>query len=354
MEFVHGEHYLINYYTNVLDFRINIYNKLNNKKYEIIESELVTKYKEIGIDIFEIIKYCFDEEDYELDDKHTFILIKFNYKNFIKFNLHCGNLLCEPKELSILELKTENLKMKDTVKELRTKINNMEERIDKMKEKEYIKILEYKVHKDTTKLYLCDYIHHNNINRYGLSTSILPPVTTYHNCNTIGIRSSFGNYNGFARSVISIQHDSCHDSCPIIPSPNESYYNPNDPENFADHARLIFIKNTDNVRGLNILSNVKEIGFFNITINADTKMAVLLSTIKKLYMDNVKIENFGAKRFFSSMDKLEELGVVNCKFITDDHVCYLNKLPLLKKVFIQYSGIVNKSLFRAGIEIISA
>lgn len=97
MEILHDDKYLINYLSNIDDFRINIYNQLNNKKYELINSELVSKYKDIGIDLFEIITKSFEEEEYDLVDNDNLIILKLHY-NIIKLSLNIPNILCEYKD----------------------------------------------------------------------------------------------------------------------------------------------------------------------------------------------------------------------------------------------------------------
>ena len=58
---IKAENYLINYYANSSDFRIIIYNIITTKKYETIKtSDDYKMYKDIGLDIFEIIKNCLD------------------------------------------------------------------------------------------------------------------------------------------------------------------------------------------------------------------------------------------------------------------------------------------------------
>lgn len=118
--------YSINFMANELDFRINVYNKKNSKKYELIEHELVKKYESIGVDIIPIIVDCLTNSKYEFVDNDKHITFLFKRDEHFKLTIRVPNILCEYKEASLLDLKLENELLKKKIDELLCRIEKLE------------------------------------------------------------------------------------------------------------------------------------------------------------------------------------------------------------------------------------
>lgn len=330
METVH-ENYLIKYYSNVSDIRINIYNRLNGKKYGLTDVDMVGKYKELGIDINECIMQCLTEKKFELCDKDSYITLSFNYLDVVKFQVICKNILCESKEASVLELEMK-IKEQDEIIEI------LESRISDLENGKYLDYYEYcdnKIHKMTRELYFCEFITDGENVFYVLDLS-KPCFYRGNNRITTGFNvAPNGNlYRGFHKIQYATQ-----------PSLNEIY-----DSNAGRQKRLIFESEVD----ISLIPSgirLEKLGLFNIKLDVSLKYEPIRH-IKCLYLHNVTlictIDKF--EKFLSSLSNLEELSVRGCKFITDSTIKCINGLSKLTKIWFAESGIITPSSLRKDIK----
>ena len=114
---IKAENYLINYYANSSDFRIIIYNIITTKKYETIKtSDDYKMYKDIGLDIFEIIKNCLDNNTFTINDSNDYLTLLLSYKELIKISINCDNLRIDKKEIELFDLKNDIHELKNIIK----------------------------------------------------------------------------------------------------------------------------------------------------------------------------------------------------------------------------------------------
>ena len=412
--------YLINYNSNINDFRINIYNKLNNKKYELIELALVSKYKEIGIDLIKIItnclqniskttknisidenetiKYEFNEDEtienefsenetnedefsenetnkdktndnisnkddfvqikttnetkFDLIDNDKFIITKFDYKQTVIFQLMIPNILCEYKDASILDLKTDLLQFNKIIKNHEEKIhdlqllnkiikNHKEEILDlQLKNEELTNKLtksltkidlgnHVRIPKEIKHLVICNIIMDTN---YPTQIPLSINCYAYHNNSYhLSVSQIFPKHYYGRKKNFSLQY--------LQPSPNEFYQNPETP----------FICFKDEI-DCEMLKDIKltKLGLYNIKIKNISK----LTKIAKLYLTNVE---FLDDEVFSNKLEIQELGLENCNNISNimlEMIKKIHKSNTLKKIYIKDSNI-KKTDLPTSLEIIN-
>jgi len=337
MEFVHGR-YLIKYHSNLTDFRIYIFNRLNSKKYGLTDVDTVAKYKDVGIDINECITQCFTESTFELSDKDTYIVLSFSCMSIVKFQLICKNILCESKEASVLELE---MKIMDQDKE----IVLLKSMIDELKSHsgDYYECCGNKIHEDTEELYFYSKIDGAIVTKYKLD--LKPPYVMHSHHNGSSTRytqvyhfSVVDSYDGTANSV---PYDG--KNC-LKPSPHEIYDTKE-----GRQKRLIFEPEVD-LSHIPPILNLTKLGLFNVKLNI-TKLPTSLTYLTHLYLHNVTLECAidMFTTFLASLINLKELSVVGCKFVTDHTITYINGLPKLTQLQCTESGIINISTIRKGI-----
>jgi len=321
MEFLH-ENYLINYSSNTDDFRINIYNQLNNKKYELIESILVTKYKEIGIDLFEIITDCFGDNEFELIDNDNIIVIKINYQEIIKLSLNIPNILCEYKDATILDLKTQIMKQNIIIKNLQDKITILDTKTKILDTK--IDIGDnVKIPRNIKNVVICGHIDSSGYNYQ----NIFPFTIQLYNLNLANAGVNYFNsaYYGYKKP----NKNNCHY---LKPSANEFYQDIDTP--------FICFKNTIDFMNIgNKFSNIEKLGLFNIKIKNFQKLAY----IKNLYLNNVEILDVDGCDLTPFIN-LETLGINNCKNIDLQGIKHLSMKNKLKEIYINNSNIKKEDL----------
>lgn len=334
------ENYLIKYYSNVGDIRINIYNRLNGKKYGLTDVDTVEKYKGLGIDINECITQCLTKEKFELHDKNSYITLSFSYLDVIKFQLICKNILCEARETSVLELEMKIKEQDELIEILKSRIRDLEVRTSDLEDRDYAyysdhyEYNEHKIYIGAEELYFCEFMKDNVNIIYGLK---LDAPCFYYGQNTINksfdITPDGNTYQGFVRSQYVTKQ-----------SQNEIYDSKE-----GRIKRLIFESKVD----LSLIPSeivLSKLGCFNIKLDISDKIEHLKS-LECVYLENVTlvctIDKF--EKFLLSLTKLEELSVKNCKFVTDHTIKCINSLPELKKIWCTESGIVAKSSFRKGI-----
>lgn len=344
MEFMYNN-YLINYTSNIDDFRINVYNQLNNKKYELIESELVKKYKDIGIDVFGIITESFantteiNDNTFKLVDHDTYITITFIHGKLIKISVIIPNILCEYKDASILDLKTKIIKLeetiqilKDTNKSLQQTNKIFEQKIDELSYE--VDIGNYvKVPKKVDSLVICEWIGGIEKNYYNEFIPI--SINNYQNKSTW---SSYGFPVNKYKGIKNCFHSSSHEAGLFNdPSPNE-FYHPNKP----------FLCFTDEI-DCEKISELKltNLGLYNIKISNINK----LTNVTNLYLYNVEI--IDDNTFYGL--KLKELGIKCCKNISSELLQSIKTIFSLKslaggKIYILGSNIIKTDL--AGFTVI--
>jgi hypothetical protein len=325
MEFLHND-YLINFNSNIDDFRINIYNKLNNKKYELIESQLVFKYRDIGVDIFLIITDCLantEDNYFALDDNNKYITLKLIHGKFIKLSLIIPNVLCEYKDATILDLKTEIEKMKITIKQLTNTIEKISTKIDIGDN--------VKIPKKINSLVICSFI---DSSLYNYQTQIPLSIRSYGGAN-----NSYSNYSFFKQGQYTGRKNMDEkNSFYITPSPNEFYKNSQTPFLcFKEEIDCDLIKDME----------LDNLGLYNIKIKNINK----LTNVKNLYLNNVE---FLDGNTFSNKLILNELGINNCKTISSKMlsvIIEMSQANSLKKIYVKDSN-VKKTDLPTKIEII--
>ena len=108
--------YLIIYCANSSDFRISIYNNITTKKYETIKtSDDYKMYTDIGLDIFEIIKNCLDNNTFRINDNNDYLTLLLFYKELIKISINCDNLRIDKKEIELFDLKNDINELKNII-----------------------------------------------------------------------------------------------------------------------------------------------------------------------------------------------------------------------------------------------
>ena len=117
--------YLIIYCANSFDFRIIIYNNINNKKYETIKTSDDYKiYKDIGLDIFEIIKNCLDNNTFTINDNNDYLISLLSYKELSKISIICDIIQIDKEEIC---------ELKNTIYELKNIVNNQNSILENLK-----------------------------------------------------------------------------------------------------------------------------------------------------------------------------------------------------------------------------
>ena len=146
---IKAENYLINYYANSSDFRIIIYNIITTKKYETIKtSDDYKMYKDIGLDIFEIIKNCLDNNTFTINDSNDYLTLLLTYKELIKISINCDNLRIDKKEIELFDLKND-------IHELKNIIKNQNSILEKLKPYyEVVSIDNNTFHKDIQEIHI--------------------------------------------------------------------------------------------------------------------------------------------------------------------------------------------------------
>lgn len=268
MEFLYNHTYLITFFTNVSDFRINVYNQKNNKKYELVEHALVEKYKDVGIDIFEVITECLNSDSYELNDMDTSINIAFEYGSIIKLTIVVPNILCEYKDASLLDLKTENIRMKDEIKELKCTIDDMKRDISYLLEQvDEINLGDYvKVPKMVKKLVVCKTVVNTCYYDIFGWTDIQYYNYTSSRRTTTNSDIFHSSYSGFKTSQF------------VKPSKYEFYNDPNTPYLcFKDILDCSKLKDVE----------LDQLGLFNIKLKNFSK----INRVKNIYLWDVTFED---------------------------------------------------------------
>ena len=131
---IKAENYLINYYANSSDFRIIIYNIITTKKYETIKtSDDYKMYKDIGLDIFEIIKNCLDNNTFTINDSNDYLTLLLTYKESTKISINCDNLRIDKKEIELIDLKNDIHELKNVIKNQNSIILNQNTILEKLK-----------------------------------------------------------------------------------------------------------------------------------------------------------------------------------------------------------------------------
>ena len=131
---IKAENYLINYYANSSDFRIIIYNNITTKKYETIKtSDDYKMYKDIGLDIFEIIKNCLDNNTFTINDSNDYLTLLLTYKESTKISINCDNLRIDKKEIELIGLKNDIHELKNIMHKQNTIIKNQNTILEKLK-----------------------------------------------------------------------------------------------------------------------------------------------------------------------------------------------------------------------------
>jgi hypothetical protein len=150
--------YLINYIENASEFRINVLNKINSRKYQVIKTvEDYKIYADIGIDIFKIITQSFCDGTYEINDLTHKLIITF-VSGIVKINVELSNIISHGDDISVLslkiklkdmeehiakqdieivELKEGRVKLKIKNKELKDEIVELKKNVAQLKERDY-------------------------------------------------------------------------------------------------------------------------------------------------------------------------------------------------------------------------
>lgn len=324
MEFLHNN-YLIKYISNVDDFRINVYCKINGKKYELIESGLVKKYKDIGMDLFQILTECFSSNLYTVDDKDSYLIFCFEYMELIKLSVTVPNVLCEYKDASVLDLKSEIESLKLVVSKLGNKIYELSEKnkfltdlIDELNTEICIGD-GVKIPKDIKSAVICEWI--------GLN-----PKYEYIDIFKIAIMQSQNATIGYVTKTYPTNmyygyKNACKNSLDVhfVPSDNEFYKDPT--------TTFLCFKNMIDCE---LIKNIKfdKLGLFNIKVKNISRL-----NVKGLYLTNVE---FLDNDVFPTC--LIELGLKNCKNISSKMLKSIKIYPKFFKIHILESNVKKSDL----------
>ena len=131
---IKADNYLINYYANLSDFKIIIYNNINNKKYETVKTSDDYKiYKDIGLDIFEIIKNCLDNNTFTINDNNDYLTLELSYKELTKISINCDIIRIDKKEIELIDLKKDIYELKNIIQNQNIILENLKKDNDKLK-----------------------------------------------------------------------------------------------------------------------------------------------------------------------------------------------------------------------------
>ena len=295
---------------------------LNNKKYELVEFDLVKKYKELGIDLFSIITDCFNKKEnttFNLDDKNNKIIITFT-NHFVKISINIPNILCEYKEASVLDLKTENIKLNQRIKHLETLFSDLEKKYNLIKN---IDIGDYVSVPNLVKnLIICNginsgcYTDINNINIKCSCNKVLCLIPLYGN----------GIYYGKQKCSTTNWNNANYE---MFDSPNEYFINPSTP--------YLCFKETIDCEYLADIE-LENLGLYNIKIKNINK----LIHVKRLYLYNVE---FLDDSILNTDIEINELGIKGCMSLTRG---FLDSIILqrkkLQKIYINGSNVKKTEL----------
>ncbi len=289
------DNYLINYYANSSDFRIIIYNDINNKKYETIKiSDDYKMYKDIGLDIFEIIKNCLDNNTLKIIDNNDYLILELHFKELIKLSINCDNIRINKKEIEIFELKNE-------INELKNIIKNQNKFLDKLKiYTELITIDNTVFNKNIEQIHL-NKIGNTFNTKYWIgldSSKLLMPVISgggtsglcYKNeyVQNIEYNNTIKQYNnGFMPSI-------------IIKTPDFEKYN-----KYPEIPKIYFSNSLSIKELAENLLNLNFIGFCNYYITSDDITNLLnLKKLNKVKFYNCTFNNITPEKIILLLDKI--------------------------------------------------
>jgi hypothetical protein len=143
--------YMINYIANASDFKINVFNQINSKRYEVTKTIDDYKiYDDIDIDIFKAITQSFCDGTYEIRDLSHNLIITFSC-GIVKINVDLQNIICAGEDLSILTLKMEIKELKKQLEKRNIYIDSMLRQMTK-----YVNICGYTVNRYKKHLVILD------------------------------------------------------------------------------------------------------------------------------------------------------------------------------------------------------
>lgn len=315
MTFVNIDNFTLEYLTNPNDFKLLAFNFNTNKKYETVKTVDDYKiYSDIGIDIFEVVKWCFDNKTIFIIDNNLYITLKFCYKDIIKLNIICDSIRCDTKEITIANLEQNILQLQKSIiakdhifiqgcwRPIDINICN-------------IHIAPYIVNTDCPKYRL---FINTNLYRYGMSNIFADGTTLYyHGDSCVSSTNKITDTYEYSINKLIIELDN-------IP---------------LDYPHLYFC-NPNNLKNLAQLTKLQVLGLYYLDISHDELKYIIKLPLKQLAI--IKCLNITNLLCLKDLQELEELNISGCMNISNIDVVL--KLTKIKKIICYDTGIKSFNL----------
>lgn len=315
MTSVNIDNFTLEYLTNPNDFKLLAFNFNTNKKYETVKTVYDYKiYVDIGIDIFEVVKWCFDNKTISVIDNNLYITLKFCYKDIIKLNIVCDSIRCDTKEITIAKLEQNILQLQKSIiakdhifiqgcwRPIDINICN-------------IHIAQYIVNVDCPKYKLII-----NTNMYNYNQSVhfgSAPQIYYHGDRNVSSTNKITETNQYFVNKLIYELDN-------IP---------------LDYPHLYFC-NPNNLKNLAQLTKLQVLGLYSLDISHDELKYIIKLPLKQLAI--IKCLNITNLSCLKDLQELEELNISGCMNISNIDIVL--KLTKIKKIICYDTGIKSFNL----------
>jgi hypothetical protein len=325
MTSVNIDNFTIEYLTNPNDFRLLAFNFNTNKKYETVKTIDDYKiYSDIGIDIFQVIKWCFDATTISIIDNNLYITINFCYKDIIKLNIICDSIRCDTKEITIAKLEQDILQLQKTIKTFQTV------------EYIFIQFCSRPIDINICNIHIAPYIVNADIAKYKIQFEFnnitysngAPLNQPFYYYNSDTIKYYLGDRNvSTTNKIINI---------------NEFFVNKTKHEldnTPLDYPHLYFC-NPNNLKNLAQLTKLQVLGLYYLDISHDELKHIIKLPLKQLTI--IKCLNITNISCLKDLQELEVLDISGCMNISNIDIVL--KLSKIKKIICYETGVKSFNL----------
>jgi chaperonin cofactor prefoldin len=269
--------YSIKYTINETNFKINIFNQINNKHYESTKIINYSKLCTDGINIYEIILQSFCDDTYEISELTHDLVITF-ICGYVMINVECSNIILQLDDVTTLTLKID--KLEKQLEKRDTYIDTMLRRITK-----YVNICGYTVNRYKQHLIILDKYDDNESddNKFKTYFPILccdKPYVYHIDTSYYGMYSTLGT--GHTYQPMRTETNSTHTYTPFTIFTNN-----------IDIDDILLVENNEltlinvNIINFSLLSEFKGniLSIFNCSTNVSRE--VIYECLKSL--NNIKI-----------------------------------------------------------------
>uniref|UniRef100_A0A6C0ECL5 Uncharacterized protein n=1 Tax=viral metagenome TaxID=1070528 RepID=A0A6C0ECL5_9ZZZZ len=357
MDITNGN-YLIHYISNASNFQIDVYNQANNKRYQANKPlSDYAMYKDIGLDICEIITTCFKEvvsEDddeidyYSINDDGESLTFNFVYKEIIKLKVTCDCIRTESQKLDTLSLKQHMLKQFKELKEENETLTQQLE--DLMNEISMLKsvptfTMVYGTRVNTKIKHLCiaDYLTQDIIDKIemGIKFDCDPVSINYSGNNVSNAQQYFGNV------VIKSDHGASSNRSKCLNAEKPS----SDPDKMQivfQNPRYKYIIDFNDLVELEDLESLIIVNMAHGGLDYIVNRIDNLSTLSKFpNLKSLKFVNVSStenlKVLYETPSKLQTIALYNCSIPFDKGFLQNKNLSRVKTVIINKGTDIGKT-----------